>query len=213
MIRGRHFTNGLLKSNTSNAHAQILMSKAKRWLNQCTTKVVPAILASNTCNLKETLPKWSFMFYSHLTLNLNARHSLENNKSEVSCLICISYYKSSRYKIFFVKSCSTEMYIPSYERHLERTNYKYPWKKNNLGLKYMIQTSACGAVNDATARTYYQYAILIRIGPSVVTLCGHHTRKPTSGTSQYWKWCWADVTLCFLYTRIETDYVPETIKT
>jgi hypothetical protein len=118
------------------------------------------------------------MSYSYLTLNLRARHSLESSKSEMLCFIRISCYKCSRYGIFF-KSCSIEIYTPGHER----TTYKFPWEKEDLGLGNTIQTLVSGDLYAATTRTYYQYTILRRVAPSVITPCGHHICRPSSATS------------------------------
>jgi hypothetical protein len=90
------------------------------------------------------------MFYSYLTLQLESETFGENRKSQMTRFICASEYETSWYTVFFVKSCSADMRIPSYERHLNKTTYSCLWKRNEI----TIPTSSNGTVNATKARTW-----------------------------------------------------------
>jgi hypothetical protein len=92
--------------------------------------------------------------------NLKWRCFLQSNKYEMSRSIRISYYRISRYTIFFVKLCCIDMHISSYIQHLDRVTYNCLQEKSGLGLEVKIQILSSGAFSATTVGTCYPYTIL-----------------------------------------------------
>jgi hypothetical protein len=70
---------------------------------------------------------------------------MKSRKYQISCLSRVSHYKASWYKIFFMRSCPTEMHIPSCEWHPDGAACNCPWEKNDMGLEIITPASPSDA--------------------------------------------------------------------
>jgi hypothetical protein len=65
-------------------------------------------LELSLCNFKERHSEWYHAFYSYITYDVIGWLQWSTVKCRMSCFICISHYKTTRYTTVFVKSCSAD---------------------------------------------------------------------------------------------------------